>query len=158
MSYEGGNNTLTNVTTSTTSTDPSALTSPTTNTSRGSRRGGRNRNDRNSSNSGNNNAKTRTSGLISLKDFKGLTPEIEAVLCLPTETCPNKESLEALRKTLSTYIGAKIENENDLVPLFRDDKDPEAELITNRFPTLDILEDLPEDPPPTEKEKKQYVA
>ena len=114
MSDEGVNNTPTNVTTNDASTVPSALTTPTTNTGRGSRRGERNINDRNSSNSVNNNAKTRTSGLISLKDFKGLTPEIEAVLCLPTETCPNKKVWKLSERHSRHTSGQRLKMETTL--------------------------------------------
>ena len=106
---------------------------------------------------GPNNNKNKANTVPSVNDsFEEMMPAINIALSLPGEKVASAKPIDGFRKDFSTYIAANMENGVDIVPLFRDSKDPIEILEKKRLPILKILDPIKSSA--TIKEKAQHVA
>lgn len=73
---------------------------------------------------GNSTRNTLNSIPLVIESYEGMKPVIKVVLTLPGESIKNRKIMEGFKIYFSTYLVANMDNMIDIVPLFRDGKDP----------------------------------
>ena len=76
-----------------------------------------------------------------LKNFKGSTPEIGAVISLPTERVSNDKGFDHFKDTLENYILKNLSNATDVLPLLKNLQDPTIDFVKNNMPAPHFTEE-----------------
>ena len=76
-----------------------------------------------------------------LKNFKVSTPEIGAVISLPTERVSNDKGFDHFKDTLENYILKNLSNATDVLPLLKNLQDPTIDFVKNNMPAPHFTEE-----------------